>query len=154
MKKITLTCAHALVKYLIAQKILIDGKKEPLFPGVFGIFGHGNVACLGQALEENQKDLPTYRGHHEQNMACGPTWPHITLEETTWPYMAWTALLMAPRGPYGPYGTMWRNMAADGTRWRQMAVASYGQAEPHIVDMRIYWCYAQQCPTCHQIDGY
>ena len=41
----------------------------PLFPGVFGIFGHGNVACLGQALEENQKELPTYRGHHEQNMA-------------------------------------------------------------------------------------
>ena len=55
MKKITLTCAHAIVKYLIAQKILINGKKEPLFPGVFGIFGHGNVACLGQALEENQK---------------------------------------------------------------------------------------------------
>ena len=40
-----------------------------MFPGVFGIFGHGNVACLGQALEENQKELPTYRGHHEQNMA-------------------------------------------------------------------------------------
>ena len=69
MKKVTLTCAHAIVKYLISQKILIDGKKQPLFPGVFGIFGHGNVACLGQALEENQKDLPTYRGHHEQNMA-------------------------------------------------------------------------------------
>ena len=69
MKKIKLTCAHAIVKYLISQKILIDGKKEPLFPGAFGIFGHGNVACLGQALEENQKELPTYRGHHEQNMA-------------------------------------------------------------------------------------
>ena len=69
MKKITLTCAHAIVKYLIAQKILINGKKEPLFPGVFGIFGHGNVACLGQALEENQNEIPTYRGHHEQNMA-------------------------------------------------------------------------------------
>ena len=46
MKKITLTCAHAIVKYLIAQKILINGKKEPLFPGVFGIFGHGNVCLL------------------------------------------------------------------------------------------------------------
>jgi 3D-(3,5/4)-trihydroxycyclohexane-1,2-dione acylhydrolase (decyclizing) len=69
MKNIQLTCAHALVKFLIAQKTLIDGKKEPLFPGVFGIFGHGNVACLGQALEENQRDLPTWRGHHEQNMA-------------------------------------------------------------------------------------
>ena len=69
MKNIQLTCAHALVKFLIAQKTLIDGKKEPLFPGVFGIFGHGNVACLGQALQENQKKLPTWRGHHEQNMA-------------------------------------------------------------------------------------
>ena len=55
MKKITLTCAHAIVKYLIAQKILINGKKEPLFPGVFGIFGHGNVACLGQALRRKSK---------------------------------------------------------------------------------------------------
>ena len=69
MKNIQLTCAHALVKFLISQKTLIDGKKLPLFPGVFGIFGHGNVACLGQALQENQKDLPTWRGHHEQNMA-------------------------------------------------------------------------------------
>ena len=69
MRKIKLTCAHALVKYLIAQKVYIDGQVKPLFPGVFGIFGHGNVACLGQALEENQDQLPTYRGHHEQNMA-------------------------------------------------------------------------------------
>ena len=69
MKNIQLTCAHALVKFLTKQKILIEGKKEPLFPGAFGIFGHGNVACLGQALQENQKELPTWRGHHEQNMA-------------------------------------------------------------------------------------
>ena len=69
MKKIKLTCAHAIIKHLIAQKILIDGKKEQLFAGAFGIFGHGNVACLGQALQENQDKLPTYRGHHEQNMA-------------------------------------------------------------------------------------
>ena len=47
MKKIKLTCAHAIVKYLISQKILIDGK-EPLFAGAFGIFSHGHVACLGQ----------------------------------------------------------------------------------------------------------
>ncbi len=69
MKKIKLTCAHAIIKHLIAQKILIDGKKEQLFAGAFGIFGHGNVACLGQALQENHDKLPTYRGHHEQNMA-------------------------------------------------------------------------------------
>ena len=54
MKKIQLTCAHAIVKHLISQKILVDGKKLPLFAGAFGIFGHGNVACLGQALEENK----------------------------------------------------------------------------------------------------
>ena len=54
MKNIQLTCAHALVKFLTKQKILINGKKEALFPGAFGIFGHGNVACLGQALQENQ----------------------------------------------------------------------------------------------------
>ena len=69
MKNIQLTCAYALVKFLTKQKILIDGKKESLFPGVFGIFGHGNVACLGQALQEYQNELPTFRGHHEQNMA-------------------------------------------------------------------------------------
>ena len=69
MRKIKLTCAHALVKHLIAQKIYIDDEVKPLFPGVFGIFGHGNVACIGQALEENKDQLPTYRGHHEQNMA-------------------------------------------------------------------------------------
>ncbi|MDC2979805.1 3D-(3,5/4)-trihydroxycyclohexane-1,2-dione acylhydrolase (decyclizing), partial [Pelagibacteraceae bacterium] len=64
-----LSCSHALIKYLIAQKIVIDGKKLPLFPGAFGIYGHGNVACIGQAMEEFQDQLPGYRGHHEQNMA-------------------------------------------------------------------------------------
>ena len=69
MKTVNLSCAHALIKYLIAQKIMIDGKKQPLFPGAFAIYGHGNVACIGQAMEEFQNDLPAYRGHHEQNMA-------------------------------------------------------------------------------------
>ena len=69
MKTIRLSCSHALFKYLIAQKTIIDGKKVPLFPGAFGIYGHGNVACIGQAMEEFQSDLPGYRGHHEQNMA-------------------------------------------------------------------------------------
>ena len=63
------SCSHALIKYLIAQKIIIDGKKMPLFAGAFGIYGHGNVACIGQAMEEFQDELPGYRGHHEQNMA-------------------------------------------------------------------------------------
>jgi len=69
MKTVRLSCAHALFKYLIAQKTIIEGKKAPLFPGAFAIYGHGNVACLGQAMEEFQSDLPGYRGHHEQSMA-------------------------------------------------------------------------------------
>ena len=47
-----MSCSHALIKYLTMQKILINGKKEQLFPGAFGIYGHGNVACIGQAMEE------------------------------------------------------------------------------------------------------
>ena len=69
MKTVRLSCAHALFKYLIAQKTIIEGKKAPLFPGAFAIYGHGNVACLGQAMEEFHSDLPGYRGHHEQSMA-------------------------------------------------------------------------------------
>ena len=69
MKTVRLSCTHALFKFLIAQKTIIDGKKVALFPGAFAIYGHGNVACLGQAMEEFQSDLPSYRGHHEQSMA-------------------------------------------------------------------------------------
>ena len=69
MKTLRLACSHALIKYIVAQKIIIDGKKMPLFAGAFGIYGHGNVACIGQAMEEFQDQLPGYRGHHEQNMA-------------------------------------------------------------------------------------
>ena len=55
MKNIQLTCAHALVKFLTKQKILIDAKKEPLFPGAFGIFGHGNVACFRTSTSRKSK---------------------------------------------------------------------------------------------------
>ena len=69
MNTLRLSCSHALIRYLIAQKIIIDDNKFPLFAGAFGIYGHGNVACIGQAMEEYQNELPGYRGHHEQNMA-------------------------------------------------------------------------------------
>ncbi len=69
MKTVRLTTAQAIVRYLIAQRIEIDGELRPLFPGVFAIFGHGNVTCLGQALEEVRDDLPTWRGQNEQGMA-------------------------------------------------------------------------------------
>ena len=69
MKTIRLTMAQALVKWLCAQRTVIDGAEAPLFGGVFAIFGHGNVTCLGEALEAVQDRLPTWRGQNEQSMA-------------------------------------------------------------------------------------
>ena len=66
---IRLTMAQALVKYLCNQYILINDKKEQLYAGVFGIFGHGNVTCLAEALEQVKDTLPTWRGQNEQSMA-------------------------------------------------------------------------------------
>ncbi len=67
---IRLTTSQAIVKYLIAQKsVQIDGTVAPLFGGVFGIFGHGNVTSLGHALERAKGELPTFRGQAEQGMA-------------------------------------------------------------------------------------
>ncbi len=68
MKTIRLTMAQALVRYLINQHTMIDSKQEPLFPGVFAIFGHGNVTCLGEALESVRHVMPTWRGQNEQSM--------------------------------------------------------------------------------------
>ncbi|MBN8887926.1 MAG: 3D-(3,5/4)-trihydroxycyclohexane-1,2-dione acylhydrolase (decyclizing) [Rudaea sp.] len=66
---IRLTMAQALVRYLAAQQVRIDGEIVPLFVGAFAIFGHGNVAALGEALYEHRDALPTYRAHNEQAMA-------------------------------------------------------------------------------------
>ena len=69
MSTIRLTMAQALVKYLAAQHIELDGEEVPLFAGTFAIFGHGNVAGLGEALYHARDSLPTYRAHNEQTMA-------------------------------------------------------------------------------------
>ena len=67
---IQLTTAQALVRYLAAQHVEDDdGSTAPLFGGVFAIFGHGNVAGLGEALYQHRDVLPTYRAHNEQAMA-------------------------------------------------------------------------------------
>jgi 3D-(3,5/4)-trihydroxycyclohexane-1,2-dione acylhydrolase (decyclizing) len=73
-KRVRLTMAQALVKYLSVQYSERDGKERRLIPAVFGIFGHGNVAGLGQALYEYGQDLPFYHPWNEQSMvhtACG-----------------------------------------------------------------------------------
>ena len=64
-----LTMAQAIVRYLVNQFTEIDGVRVPLFAGAFGIFGHGNVTCLAEALEPVQDRLPTWRGQNEQSMA-------------------------------------------------------------------------------------
>jgi 3D-(3,5/4)-trihydroxycyclohexane-1,2-dione acylhydrolase (decyclizing) len=64
-----LTAAQALVRFLVAQRTVVDGELAPLFPGVFAIFGHGNVLGLGNALHEVRDALPMYRGQNEQGMA-------------------------------------------------------------------------------------
>ena len=66
---IRLTMAQALAKFLTMQKTVIDGETVPIFGGVFAIFGHGNVAGVGEALHGIKDTLPTYRAQNEQGMA-------------------------------------------------------------------------------------
>ena len=68
-KTIRLTMAQALTRFLSHQMTEIDGRKVPIFGGVWAIFGHGNVAALGEALYQVRDVLPTYRAHNEQSMA-------------------------------------------------------------------------------------
>ena len=68
MTTIRLTMAQALTRYLAAQTSEVDGCEVPLCAGVFAIFGHGNVAGLGEALYGARERLPTLRAHNEQAM--------------------------------------------------------------------------------------
>ena len=68
-KTIRLTVAQALVKFLNNQYVEFDGKEVPMFEGIFGIFGHGNVIGIGQALEEDPGHLIMRMGRNEQGMA-------------------------------------------------------------------------------------
>ena len=65
---VRLTMAQAIIRYLANQFIEINGKKTRICGGGFGIFGHGNVTCLGEALYNHQEELPLYRGQNEQSM--------------------------------------------------------------------------------------
>src|SRR5690349_9591540 len=69
MSTIRLTMAQALVRFLAAQRSELEDGKVPLFAGVFAIFGHGNVAGLGEALYAERERLSTLRAHNEQAMA-------------------------------------------------------------------------------------
>ena len=65
---VRLTTAQAIIRYLANQFIEIDGVEMRLCGGGFGIFGHGNVTCLGEALYDYRDVLPLYRGQNEQSM--------------------------------------------------------------------------------------
>ncbi|MGU9961521.1 MAG: 3D-(3,5/4)-trihydroxycyclohexane-1,2-dione acylhydrolase (decyclizing) [Candidatus Puniceispirillales bacterium WSBS_2018_MAG_OTU23] len=67
-KTVQLTTAQAIIRYLENQFIEIDGTEMRLCGGGFGIFGHGNVTCLGEALNRSHDTLPLYRGQNEQSM--------------------------------------------------------------------------------------
>jgi 3D-(3,5/4)-trihydroxycyclohexane-1,2-dione acylhydrolase (decyclizing) len=67
METIRLTMAQAIIKFLKAQHIERDGTENQFFAGCFGIFGHGNVAGIGQALQQNP-DLRYYQTRNEQAM--------------------------------------------------------------------------------------
>jgi 3D-(3,5/4)-trihydroxycyclohexane-1,2-dione acylhydrolase (decyclizing) len=68
-KTIRLTMAQAIVHFMKNQKTVIDGETLPIFGGVWAIFGHGNVAAMGEALYQVRDELPTFRAHNEQSMA-------------------------------------------------------------------------------------
>ena len=67
-KTICLTTAQAIIRFLAAQYIKIDEVETRICGGGFGIFGHGNVPCLGEALYDHKDVLPLYRGQNEQGM--------------------------------------------------------------------------------------
>jgi 3D-(3,5/4)-trihydroxycyclohexane-1,2-dione acylhydrolase (decyclizing) len=69
METLRLTMAQALVKHLQVQFTVIDGVEVPLFGGVWAIFGHGNVAGIGEALAQVKDEFTTFRAHNEQGMA-------------------------------------------------------------------------------------
>ena len=68
-KKIRMTMAQAIVKFLNQQYVEFDGKVEPFVDGIFAIFGHGMCVGLGQALQEDPGHLRVYQGRNEQGMA-------------------------------------------------------------------------------------
>ncbi len=63
-----LTAGQAIVRYLMNQQVEIDGERAPFFAGMWGIFGHGNIGGLAEALQENTPALPYYLARNEQAM--------------------------------------------------------------------------------------
>ena len=73
MRTVRLTMAQALLRFLEQQYVSVDGVEQPFVKGVFGIFGHGNVTGLGEALEHSPGCLIFIQGKNEQGMAHAAT---------------------------------------------------------------------------------
>ena len=70
---VRLTVAQALVRYLAAQHSVADGRRRRLVPATLGIFGHGNVAGIGQALDQLHDVMPFVQGRNEQALVHAAT---------------------------------------------------------------------------------
>ena len=68
MKTVRLTMAQALIRFLQAQQVERDGERNPFFAGCWGIFGHGNVAGIGQALQQYAATFKYHQARNEQAM--------------------------------------------------------------------------------------
>ena len=68
MSTIRLTAGQALIRYLIAQSVERDGRVHKFFPGIWGIFGHGNVGGLAQAIQQYEDEFPYHMARNEQGM--------------------------------------------------------------------------------------
>src|SRR5207237_10839483 len=103
---VRLTTAQAIVRYLQVQFSERDGETRRLLPGVLGIFGHGNVHGLGQALDEYGTDLTFFQGRNEQSMVhAAAGFAKATRRRST----------LAVTSSIGPGGTNMVNGAEGGT---------------------------------------
>ncbi|MCL6600708.1 MAG: 3D-(3,5/4)-trihydroxycyclohexane-1,2-dione acylhydrolase (decyclizing), partial [Alicyclobacillus macrosporangiidus] len=73
METVRLTMAQALIRFLDQQYVRFDGQEHKFVRGVMGIFGHGNVTGIGQALEDEDSQLLYIQGHNEQGMVHAAT---------------------------------------------------------------------------------
>ena len=68
MRTVRLTAGQALIRYLINQHVERDGEVTPFFAGIWGIFGHGNIGGLAQAIQQHEREFPYYLARNEQSM--------------------------------------------------------------------------------------
>jgi TPP-dependent trihydroxycyclohexane-1,2-dione (THcHDO) dehydratase len=103
---VTLTTAQAVVRYLAAQTSVRDGRRQRLIPAMLGIFGHGNVAGIGQALDEYQTSCPSSRAAtSSRSCTSRPAYAKASRRSAA---LAVTASIGPGRGEHGSPAPRWR----------------------------------------------